>query len=91
MKRALVFVCLALVALSVGCQAQQPAGKADSGYQNVSPKELNALLEQEDLFLLDVHVPNQGYLPGTDARIPYTDVAARASELPPDRNARIVV
>jgi rhodanese-related sulfurtransferase len=67
------------------------ASQQDRGYQDVSPEELHALLAREDVFLVDVHVPHEGYLPGTNARIPYTAVATRVAELPSDRDARIVV
>ena len=65
--------------------------QAGAGYVDRSPAELAALLAEEDPFLVDVHVPNEGYLAGTDARIPFTEVAARQVELPSDPDARIVV
>lgn len=90
---------LALLALILAaCQAQpaQPQSAPSGGrnvavYRDVSPADLRAMLAVTDPFLLDVHVPNEGYLAGTDARIPYTDVTARAAELPADRDATIVV
>lgn len=93
MTRMLTIVSLSLALLTASLPVQPTARAAQQGpgYQKVSPAELQALLAQEDPFLLDVHVPNEGYLAGTDARLPYTDVAARAAELPADREARIVV
>ena len=61
------------------------------GYRDISPDELHELLALDDPFVLDVHVPNEGHLVATDARIPYTDVSDRVGELPPDRDALIVV
>jgi rhodanese-related sulfurtransferase len=92
-QRALLFLIGALPILVVTYQLQSAfgAGQRNGGYQNVSPQELATLLAGEDPFLLDVHVPNEGYLAGTDARIPYTEVAARIAELPTDRDARIAV
>jgi rhodanese-related sulfurtransferase len=89
----LLVLASALTILVVTYQVQSAAGVSQrhGGYQNVSPQELDALLTREDPFLLDVHVPNEGYLAGTDARVPYTEVAARVAELPSDRDARIVV
>lgn len=83
----------ALLLLVVAGQAGSIAlaSQQDRGFQDVSPEELHALLAREAVFLLDVHVPHEGYLPGTSARIPYTDVAARVAELPSDPDARIVV
>ena len=93
MKRVLLILAGAMTMLAGTYQVPSAAGarQRSSGYQNVSPQELDALLAREDPFLLDVHVPSEGYLAGTDARIPYTAVAARVDELPSDRDARIVV
>ncbi len=84
---------LGLMLLVAACQGAATPQNSQNGvaYQNISPQQARALLEKDDLFLLDVHVPNQGYLAGTDARIPYTDVATHASQLPTDKNARILV
>ncbi len=72
--------------------ASQPAtGQSGAGYKDLAPQDLQALLAREDPFLVDVHVPNEGYLAGTDARIPYAEVTERVGELPSDRDALIVL
>lgn len=91
-RRLSVLVALTLMAswvvhTTVPVVQSQPA----IGYRNVSPEELREILMTTDPFLLDVHTPNEGYLAGTDARIPYTEVADRADELPSDLDATIVV
>lgn len=67
-------------------QSQPPIG-----YRDVSSEELRELLMTTDPFLLDVHTPNEGYLAGTDARIPYNEVADQTGELQCDPDAAIVV
>lgn len=93
MRRIVLGASLALLLALSACQAQSapPAGQAGAGYRSLPPREVKALLARERPFLLNVHVPNEGYLADTDARIPYTEVAARQAELPPDRDAPIVV
>ncbi len=49
------------------------------------------MLQKKDFLLVNVHVPYEGELPGTDAFIPFNQVEKRASELPNDRRAKIVV
>ena len=49
------------------------------------------MLKQKDFVLLNVHIPYEGEIQGTDAFVPYTQVDARAPRLFPDRRARIVV
>ena len=66
-------------------------GQDPIGYRDVSPDELRELLARVDPFVLDVHVPNESHLAATDARIPYTEVADRVAELPPDPDSLIVV
>ena len=91
-RRLLLISALVIVAswLSHG-SAPVVRGQDAIGYRDVSPEELRELLASADPFLLDVHVPNEGYLAATDARIPYTEVADRTDELPPDPDAAVVV
>lgn len=41
--------------------------------------------EMENRFVVNVHVPDEGSLAGTDVAIPFDRIAARAAELPADR------
>lgn len=60
-------------------------------YGEIHADELLARMESKDFFLLDVHIPEQDHIEGTDAFIPFTDVEDRLSELPSDKNEEIVV
>ncbi len=42
----------------------------------ISPDELDAMLEDKDFELINVHIPYAGEIPGTDVHIPYTDTDA---------------
>ena len=93
-RRLLVLPLVALLLVSDPAPATWAASavaQAGAGYVDRSPAEVAVLLAEEDPFLLDVHVPNEGSLAGTDARIPFTEVAVRQAELPADPDARIVV
>ena len=90
--RLLIALALALTAsILVYADAPTAHGQDPIGYRDVSPQELRELLAGTDPFVMDVHVPNEGHLAATDARIPYTEVADRAAELPPDPDSVIVV
>lgn len=41
--------------------------------------------------LINVHIPDEGSLPGTALDLPYNDVAARAAELPADKAAPLAI
>jgi rhodanese-related sulfurtransferase len=60
-------------------------------WTNVRPDELAYMLEHKDFTLLNVRTPYVAEIAGTDLYIPYTQLKARASELPADRGAKIVV
>lgn len=60
-------------------------------YTSVSPRELERMLSAKDFVLVNVHVPYEGELEGTDAFIPYDQVVNRLSELPARRDAKIVL
>jgi len=60
-------------------------------WTNITPDKLAAMLDQKDFTLLNVKTPYMGEIAGTDLYIPYDQVAARATELPTDKAAKIVV
>jgi rhodanese-related sulfurtransferase len=60
-------------------------------YADITPDQLASELKTHDFTLLNVKTPYIGEISGTDLYIPYTDLAARASELPADKSAELVV
>lgn len=60
-------------------------------YVNVTPAELRSMLDSKDFPLVNVHIPYEGEIEGTDLFIPYDEVGNRLDELPPERAAKIVV
>lgn len=67
-----------------GCMFQQP-----DYLKTVTAAELNQIMHQEDIFLLDVHTPQQRHIKGTDLFIPYNEIAANKEKLPKDKNTPI--
>ena len=61
-------------------------------YENLSANEALSLLGQEDnLFLLDVHTPEQEHLGQTDAFIPFDKIIENKTSLPQDKSTPIIV
>jgi phage shock protein E len=60
-------------------------------WTNITPDTLAARMEHKDFTLLNVKTPYIGEIQGTDLYIPYTELEARAAELPADKAAPIVV
>ena len=90
----LIFILLAAIVL-VSCQSKPVTGEtvtvAGGSYQNVTPAELNTMLKNKDFVFVNVHIPFAGNIPDTDLSIPYDQVEQNLSQLPTDKNAKIVL
>jgi rhodanese-related sulfurtransferase len=60
-------------------------------YVNVTPAELRSMLETKDFPLVNVHIPYEREIEGTDLFIPYDQVAERLGELPQERDAKLIL
>lgn len=67
------------------------AAQVASSVAKLTPAELAARLSKKDFLLLNVHVPYEGEIEGTDAFIPYDRIADNLGALPKDKSAKIVV
>lgn len=65
-------------------------GSTEDGWLRISPAELSQMLEDREVVLVNVHVPYEGEIPGTDSFIPYTELASRLEELPPDATSLVI-
>jgi rhodanese-related sulfurtransferase len=59
-------------------------------YTRVSPTELRGMMQQQDLELVNTHIPFEGNIPGTDLSIPYDEIGRNLDRLPGE-DARIVL
>lgn len=66
-------------------------GGTSSAYTDVDPDRLATMLEEDDITLVNVHVPYEGEIADTDAFIPYNDIASQMEALPRDKGAPIVL
>lgn len=74
----------AFILIIAGCKFQQPDYLAV-----VTPAELNTILQQRDIFLVDVHTPEQQHIKGTDVFIPYNEIEQHQDKLPKDKTTPI--
>lgn len=62
-----------------------------AGVQLVNPTEFSELVKKSERFLVDVHIPEQTHIPGTDALIPYNEISENLNQLPKDKSTLILV
>lgn len=60
-------------------------------YTDVSASGLAAILETEDLPLINVHIPYAGEIEGTDEFIPFDQIEQNSDKLPADKDAKVVI
>lgn len=81
--------------LSAEAQAGLPQGEpvqtAQGTYFNIDVNQVKPLLEDDSVFTVNVHIPYAGDIPGTDASIPFNEVARQIDALPAKKDAPIVV
>lgn len=70
-----------------GEQVSVPGGT----YKRVSPEEFRTMEASEDFPLVNVHIPFEGDIPGTDRSIPYDQIGQNLDELPADKSAKVVL
>lgn len=83
----LLIIIIAAVALIAGCtQAQKQSEVTD-----ITPEQLNEMMQNKDFILIDVHIPEQEHIKGTDDVLPFNELTQRMDELPVDLSAKMVV
>jgi rhodanese-related sulfurtransferase len=60
-------------------------------YLDIIPSELDEMLQSKDFFLVNVHIPNEGDVPETEAHIAFDQVVQRLNEFPEQKDAKIVL
>lgn len=72
-------------------QTQSVPVEGAGSYTDVSADGLALMLENKDFPLINVHVPYEGEIEGTDEFIPFDQIEQNLDKLPADRDAKVVI
>lgn len=75
---------MAVIFILAGCMFQKP-----DYVKGITATELNRIMESGDIFLVDVHTPEQRHIKGTDLFIPYNEIEKYRDKLPKDKATAI--
>lgn len=68
-----------------------PSDQAVAGVTSIDSLQFDEIAADPEVFVLDVHIPEQTHIEGTDAFVPYDELAAHIDTLPADKSTPIVV
>jgi len=92
--RAVVALLAAVLAVLAGCggdeRAAVPEGASVTPARLLAPTQFETVLRDPEITTINVHVPDEGRLAGTELTIPFDRIEARRAELPP-RTERIAL
>jgi len=76
---------------SASLEPEGRLGVNADGFIRVTPAELSDMLQAKDFPLVNVHVPYEGEIAGTDDFIPFDRIAQELSRLPADKGSMVVL
>ena len=63
----------------------------DKGYEMISVDDLESVMNEEEITLINVHIPLEGNISETDLAIPFDEVDDYLDQLPQDKDEKIVI
>ena len=91
--RRYLYIIITLAFLSVGLLSVYKNRNVSQAqkYTNITSGQLYEMLKNKDFYFVNVHIPYEGEIEGTDAFVPYNEIAQNLDKLPEDKNAKIVL
>ncbi len=98
LTRLLPSLALVLLPASILAQASGPSAPVGDrmevpggAYWSISVPQLQSMRENGHVLLVNVHIPFEGSIPGTDVSIPFNQIADHLDQLPADKDAGVVL
>lgn len=80
-------IALATILVGAACGGNEEKGSVTL----LPPTEFRDAISSGDAFVVNVHIPYEGEIEGTDAFVPFDDIASHADELPADKTAPLYI
>ena len=77
--------------VDLAAQTQTVPVEGGGSYTDVSADGLAAMLDNKDFPFINVHIPYEGEIEGTDTFIPFDQIEQNLHKLPADKDAQIVL
>jgi rhodanese-related sulfurtransferase len=98
-KTSFILIFSQIVKLISACSIERDASQdttrtvqvSGGSYQEISITTLETMLEDKNFTFINVHIPFEGDIPGTDLSIPYNRVEEQLALLPSEKDAKIVL
>jgi rhodanese-related sulfurtransferase len=90
------YLLILLIFILAACSTpNQPITKESSAgstsYKMISVDELSQALKAKDFLFVNVHIPVEGNIPGTDLDIAYNEIEKKIDKFPADKNSKIIL
>jgi rhodanese-related sulfurtransferase len=83
---------IAVIALATVLGAAACGGDGEKGKVTLlPPNEFRDAISAGDAFVVNVHIPYEGEIDGTDAFVPFDDIGSYADDLPADKDAPLYI
>ena len=91
-NKSLLLISLILLVLGfIAFKSSKLSNKPTPQYENITALEFDELAKRSNAFILDVHIPEQAHIGGTDAFIPFNEISNNLDKLPEDKTTPILV
>jgi rhodanese-related sulfurtransferase len=77
--------------VDLASQIQMVPVEGGGSYTDVSADGMALMLENKDFPFINVHVPYEGEIEGTDEFIPFDQIEQNLDKLPADKDTRVVI
>jgi rhodanese-related sulfurtransferase len=90
-NRATLFSLILLLAVSCTVLPGQGEETSNLGYEMITVPDLQELMDAEEFTFVNVHIPLEGNIPGTDATIPFDQIKDYLDQLPENKDEKIIL